>query len=261
MKLSIIIPQWNMASMTQDCIDNLIKYTACDYEIILVDNGSEDRVGQEYLSKVKYVRSDTNLLFAGGCNLGASLATGDVLCFLNNDIIVSKRWEKQCLEVLLSDETIGITGPKLLYPDHTIQHAGIEIGRKQRPYLPANHRYRGQQSTYAPANELREYQAVTGAVLFIRKADFDRAGGFDTKYTNWFEDIDLCFKVRFDLNKKIMYCPASKTIHLETKTPRDPVVQQKHNLNSYITFMDRWESKMEIDSQKWDLQDKKTFGV
>jgi GT2 family glycosyltransferase len=247
--------------MTQDCIDNLIKYTDCEYEIILVDNGSSERVSEAYMSKVKYVRSEENLLFAKGCNLGAKHATGEVFCFLNNDIIVSKNWYKQCVEVLTSDETIGITGPKLLYPDHTIQHAGIEIGRIERPYLPANHRYRAKPSTYEPANELREYQAVTGAVMFIRKTDFEAVGGFDPGYTNWFEDIDLCFKVRLNLGKKIMYCPKSKTIHLETKTPRNPIVQQQHNANSYFMFMDRWESKMVLDSTKWDDYDKKTFGL
>ncbi len=248
MKLSIIIPVYNMPEMTADCIYNLQNLNLTDTEIIVVDNGSKDAISLSLQNEVKYVRSETNLMFSGGCNMGASIATGEVLCFLNNDVMVSDGING-CVEKLLENESIGIVGPKLLYPNNTIQHAGVRvIGTKVYENI-FDHIYRGLPSDYLPANMEREYQAVTGACMFIRKKDFDSIGGFDTAYKNGYEDSDVCMKVIHSLNKNVLYFPNTSMVHLENKTPRD--ISNSFNKENHVIFCERWQSSLRIDYLKW----------
>ena len=188
--------------MTENCIDCIEEKTKSTYEIIVVDNGSTDIVSDEYKAKIKYIRSNTNLNFAGGCNLGAKNAKYENLCFLNNDTMPMDNWENSYN--LLNDE-IGIVGSKLLYPSGLIQHAGIEY-IPTRPYEPISmeHRFKNLSDDLPESNLYAICPSVTGACLFIKKVDFDKLNGFDENYTNWLEDNDLCYRVRFDFNKKIL---------------------------------------------------------
>jgi len=238
--------------MTQNCIDSVIKSTKVPYEIILVDNGSTEEISQEYKDKVKYHKSETNRMFAGGCNWGAELAAYDNLCFLNNDTIVSEGWDKPSSYLLTSDD-IGMVGVKLLYPDNTIQHAGVEVCAKSPEGSIFNHRYRHAPSDYIHANHIREYECVTGAVIFIRKSDFNAVNGFSDDYVNSHEDNDLCYKLKFDLNKRIMYYPHVRIYHLETKTPRNPSNFKYAENNA--KFYNKWKDKLVVDIGIWNNVD------
>ena len=250
--LSIIIPVFNLPEMTQNCIDSVIKSTKEPYEIILVDNGSTNEISDEYKAKVKYYKSEYNRMFAGGCNWGAEKAAYDNLCFLNNDTIVSEGWDKP-LSFLLSADDIGMVGVKLLYLDNTIQHAGVEVISNAPEGSIFNHRYRYAPSDYLHANHIREYECVTGACIFLRKSDFNAVNGFTTEYLNSHEDNDLCYKLKFDLNKRIMYYPHVRIYHLETKTPRDSTnfAYAKNN----VIFLEKWREKIFIDIGIWNNVD------
>jgi GT2 family glycosyltransferase len=250
--ISIIIPVFHLPEMTQNCIDSVIKSTKVPYEIILVDNGSTEEISQEYKDKVKYHKSPTNKMFAGGCNWGAELAAYDNLCFLNNDTIVSEGWDKPN-SYLLSNKDIGMVGVKLLYPDNTIQHAGVEVCANSPEGSIFNHRYRHAPSDYVHANHIREYECVTGAVIFIRKSDFNAVNGFSTDYVNSHEDNDLCYKLKFDLNKKIMYYPHVRIYHLETKTPRN--TENFKYAENNAKFYNKWKDKIFVDLGIWNNVD------
>jgi len=244
--LSIVIPQFNKAKMTENCIDSIMDNTNSEYEIVLVDNGSSDIISDEYKKKVKYIRSDSNLNFAGGCNLGARNVKYDNICFLNNDTLPFKNWENA--QSLLG-EKVGIVGSKLLYPDGTIQHAGVEyIPLRNGEPISTEHRFRNAPDMTPGSDVDRECPIVTGACLFISKQDFDKVNGFDENYQNWFEDTDICYKVRFDLKKSVLYNHGSRLIHLESATGRDMNMTPMH-VHSRAYFYKKWSSvfKREID--------------
>jgi len=252
--LSIIIPQYNMAKMTEECINSIIENTNYDYEIILVDNGSSDLVSDEVRNKVKYIKISQNVFFSGGCNLGANSANGEDLCFLNNDILAKKGWLEPLLE-LLHNKEVGIVAPKLLYPTGSIQHAGVEVTGGTRDGDIFNHRYRHCSKDDKNANTLREYQSITGAAFVIKKNDFISVDRFDEGYINGYEDNDLCFKVRFDLGLKVLYCPSSELIHRESATPRGSGNTARGKEGQY-RFFDKWGSKLKIDKPIWDEIDR-----
>ena len=249
---SIIIPVYNNSFFTKQCIESIIKFhPQFNFEIIVIDDASTDDTGtivnELIIEKpgLKYFQNQSNLGFANSCNLGVSKAQGDVLIFLNNDTISFNNWIEIGLKTLNQSEDIGIVGAKLLYEDSTIQHAGIVFERRKKYYLPLwpNHIYRGEKSDHSLANELREYDAVTGACLFIKKDLFVSVEGFDEKYGMYFEDIDLCFKVK-SLNKKIVYQPECSMIHLEGKSTSTQESIDELNIKASKRFYDKWRKKI-----------------
>ena len=99
----------------------------------------------------------------------------------------------------------------MLYPDGKIQHAGVAVSDKGIP----RHIYRRFDSDFLPANKKREFQAVTGACMAIKRDLFEKIGGFDEHYINGLEDVDLCFAAK-KLGYRIMYIPKSVIIHHES---------------------------------------------
>jgi len=256
--VSIIIPVYNNSNLTKQCIDSILKFHLNNhYEIIVVDNASTDKTEallENYTAQyqnIKYYRSESNSGFANACNLGASKANGEVLVFLNNDTISLDNWIDAGLATLKQDFEIGIVGAKLLYEDLTIQHCGIVFERRKEHYLPLwpTHIFRGKSSDYLPANETKEYDAVTGACLFIRKDLFVSVEGFDEKYGMYFEDIDLCFKVK-SLNKKIFYEPKCSLIHLEGKSTSNQQSIDELNIESSKRFYNKWRKKINQMSER-----------
>lgn len=163
--ISIIIPTIHTRPDLLDQCLGALDETAPRAEIVVVDEGGS---------------------FAEHCNLGAQRATAPILVFLNDDTEPQPGW----LEVLtapLSELDIGITGARLLYPDRTLQHAGV--------YFDAPG---GVLTAHNVLEDLptRDVDAVTGACLAITRALFDQCGGFDDEFRNGYEDVDLCLRVR-----------------------------------------------------------------
>jgi len=129
--------------------------------------------------------------FARGCNAGAQAAGGDLLFFLNNDTTLTPDWLPPLREVM-ADPRIGAAGPLLLYPDGTVQHCGIYVN----PFNAVGHLYEHLPGSFAAARKPHPLQAITGAAIILRKAQFEACGGFHEGFRNGFEDIDLCFALR-----------------------------------------------------------------
>lgn len=214
MKTSIIILTFNNLVLNKKCIDSILKNTEGDFEIIIVDNASSDDT-VDYLrsltdSRIKAIFNKKNLGFSKGNNIGAKEASGNILVFLNNDTEVKEGWLKPLLKQL-QKERVGIVAPKMLYPDGKIQHAGVVVSGKHVP----RHIYRRFGTDFKPTNKLREYKAVTGACLAIKKEIWVKVSGFDERYINGLEDVDLCFRVR-ELGYKVYFVPESIVIHHES---------------------------------------------
>ena len=213
---SIIIPLFNQVAFTKVCHEYLMRNTEGDFELVFVDNASSDETPRFLDSlggNVRIISNPANLGFAKACNQGARAAQGRYLVFLNNDTAVHQGWLSPLVEILRTRPETAIVGPKLLYPDHTIQQAGVVFGEMGLPY----HLYLGSPSTLPGANKARFFRAVTGACFMISKRDFLAAGCFDERYLNGLEDIDLCLKIG-EMEKGVFYNPASVVTHFESRS-------------------------------------------
>lgn len=254
---SIIIPVYNQSHFTKKCVQTIFDITSNHYpfEVIIVDNNSTDdtaeiaRELQNLFSPVKYIRNKENIGYGGACNLGSKHASGEVLVFLNNDTEPQKNWLENGLNKILSDESIGILGAKLLYPDRKIQHCGIEFFEEVNPdyYFWPLHRHLNEDENFALANQAGEVAGVTGACMFIRKKLFDSIGGFDEQYWMYFEDLDLCFKVKKQ-KLKVYYDPEILVIHHEGKSSKNQEHIDELNAKSAKLFFSKWRREVTVES-------------
>jgi O-antigen biosynthesis protein len=247
--VTIIIPVYNRLEFTKKCLESLSRNTpAGSYEIIIVDNGSTDGTTdflqrQEITSKV--ISNQSNLGFSKACNQGAESAKGDYLVFLNNDTEPQPGWLDALVRIIHDDPAVGAVGSKLLYPDGTIQHAGVVLvdDRTVHDPLVGRHIYNGKPSNYPEANKPFCYQALTAAALLIRHSAFLKAGGFDENYWNGYEDLDLCFKLGA-LGYLLVYTPESVLIHHESKSGPERFSKAGQNI---CRLHEKWLNKIHPD--------------
>lgn len=242
---SIVILTYNNLDFTRLCMEELLKNTpSIPHELILVDNASRDgtRAYLEGLTAPNLIRiyNEANLGFARGCNQGAARARGKYLIFLNNDMIPQKGWLDEMVKAIEIIPKVGAVGSLLLYPDGTIQHAGVVFGR---PYFTI-HLHKGKKRDYAPARIPKILQAVTGACLLVPRPLFEQAGGFDEGYRNGFEDLDLCFKIR-SLGYRVLYWPQSILVHFESVSEG----RHQHDPENLSRFQHRWKAMLKLDAE------------
>jgi GT2 family glycosyltransferase len=235
--------------LTRDCLASIQKHYPEDIspEVIVFDNASSDATqaflaeAQEKYDWLKVVRSARNLGFAGACNKGADLADADILVFLNNDTIVMPRWLEKMLD-RIHDDKVGMVGSKLIYPDGTIQHAGVVFDSTGSP----SHIHLKADLADPAVNRLKEYPAVTAACIMITRKLFMEVGRMDLEYPLYYEDTDLCFKVR-QAGYKLVYQPESVVIHLEGQSSPSDEAVRKH-MESKAIFLRKWKEFMQCES-------------
>ncbi|AFZ45406.1 glycosyl transferase family 2 [Halothece sp. PCC 7418] len=246
--VSIVIPVYGKQDLTHQCINSIFRSTSSDisFDVLIMDNGSPDNTAsmvtdmQQTYPNLKLFSSKQNLMFSLGCNIGVIASTGEYIVLLNNDTVVSKNWLSSLIEPLQKKSNVGITGPKLIYPDHTLQAGGIVFSNQSKfPY----HIYKNMSENNQVVNKQRYFQALTGACLAMRAVDFLAVKGLDPCFVNGSEDLDLCFKVRTQLRKKLLYCPNSTITHFEGKTPG----RGGHRLQNRKIFVDRWRKQIQAD--------------
>jgi|GEM_PF-1327582 len=218
---SIIIPVFNNLDYTRACLESIHRQTSDRdaWEIIVVDNGSTDGTAaflaaEAAAGRLRLLTNRDNLGFAPACNQGARAAQGKYLLFLNNDTKVLSGWLEELVGCAQKDDRIAAVGSKLLYPDDTIQHAGVIFNSHKKVF----HIYQQFDKDHPAVNKEREFQAVTGACMLVKKTLFFAAGLFDERYHNGFEDLDLCLTLR-KKGYRIVYNPRSVVYHYESKTP------------------------------------------
>lgn len=273
-KVSIIVLVLNNREMSLRCLESILNAkTNLEYELIVVDNGSHYptiKALTDYKIRhpeINLVLIDQNLNFSLGNNVGFKFATGNICVFLNNDTYVTDKWLESIIEPL-ENKAVGAVQPLLVYPDNTIQCAGIVFSSKS----PLGYSmYSGMSSRNINIRKSRKVQAVTGACLAIRSRDFAQLRGFDVSFVNGQEDVDLCLRLLSTTSRNYNYVAAkAKVYHDEGKTPG----RGKRVVFNRELFVSRWRNKVVADDEKnyrrdgfkvknWtvDLEDYKSKGI
>jgi GT2 family glycosyltransferase len=158
--------------------------------------------------------------FSGANNLGTAASSAATLVFVNSDVFpIQPGWAAALRAVLQAHPQIGAVGPRLLHADGSVQHAGIQVQRREDLGIWINHHpCKGVEAALDPVRTLSTVPAVTGACLAVRRQDLEAVGGWDTGYlAGDFEDTDLCFKLR-EKGLGTAYQPAVEMTHLERQS-------------------------------------------
>ncbi|MGD1705185.1 tetratricopeptide repeat protein [Dapis sp. BLCC M229] len=224
--VSIIIPTRNLGNILDRCLESIFtKTTYPNYEVIVIDNGSDEpetlSIIEEWKKKqpegFKSYELNIPFNFSKLNNFAVEKAEGDYLLFLNNDTEVKTADWLEAMVEQAQREKIGAVGALLLYPDNTIQHAGVVLGMRSvadhshRGFSPTNAGYKGQ------IISINNYSAVTAACLMCRREVFEQIGGFDEELAVAFNDVDLCLKMRHKGYQNI-YLPHAVLYHHESKS-------------------------------------------
>ena len=247
-QLSIITATFNNLELTKAYWESLINnQPSLPWEIIWIDDCSTDGT-REWLKSIesencRVILNTKNLGFSANNNLGAHHAKGEILCLLNNDIILITGWFEPMLRALSQNEAVGIVGNVQLRVDtQRVDHAGIWFDLVGLP----NHAYQ-RRTADCIKGAGRHYSAVTAACWLIKKERFISCGGFDTVYRNGYEDIDLCLR----LNKAgyqhwVAY--ESRILHHVSSSEG----RTRHNCSNIKHFLQRWAAfSGAIGQQEW----------
>ncbi|WP_168189870.1 glycosyltransferase family 2 protein [Brevundimonas sp. SGAir0440] len=230
-KVSVVIPLYGRMDFVEHqlmcfSLDPYIRdhceilYVVDDERLIPSMMGSAQELLTLYGTPFTWIWGSINRGFSGANNLGAAHARADALLFLNSDVFPKEPgWLEQLVAALDNNPDIGIIGPRLLFAEGGIQHAGMINRRLESLGIWINHHVK---MGFDPAADshvtLARMELITGACALMRRDDFVRLGGWDVGYLiGDFEDSDLCFKVRQD-GMTVGYLPTIELTHLERQS-------------------------------------------
>lgn len=255
--VSIIIPTKNRGEILDKCLKSIFeKTTYPHYEVIIIDNGTDEENTLKIIQKWQNnqpdkcfcYRLDIAFNYSKLNNFGVSKAKGDYLLFLNNDTeIITKDWIEGMVEQAQRN-SIGVVGAMLLYPDHTIQHAGVVLGI--RGVASHSHKY-FQDIDPGYLNQLvatNNYSAVTAACLMCRREIFQKVDGFDETLQVAFNDVDFCLKIKTQGYNNI-WLPYVVLYHYESQSrgKDDTPEKQARFQQEVATINSRWGKLIEQD--------------
>jgi GT2 family glycosyltransferase len=222
-EVSAIIPTRNHVALLRHCIEGVERADYPNVEILVVDNGSDDPETLAYLEQKeaaghKVLRRPGPFNFSVLNNEAVQQASGAMLCFLNNDVeMIDQNWLALLMRQAVRPQ-IGAVGAMLLYPDRTIQHAGVYLGIGGG--AGHAHRFLREEDTgyFDRARLPQLVSAVTAACMVVDRDKFLEVGGFDeTLFPVAFNDVDLCLKLN-SRGWQSFYEPRAKLIHHESKS-------------------------------------------
>src|SRR3954449_3231057 len=253
--LSIVIATFGKREVTERCLETLDEAfgerLGRDVELVLVDNASPDHTRDlldSWSSRARVILLDENRNYAGGNNVGAQAATGEVLVLLNNDTEIGPG-VLDALAAEALDPSVGVVGARLLYPDGTIQHGGCAWWRAPDGNVRPFHLFRHEAGDHPSALATFDCDFVTAACIAVRRELFAELGGFDEEYVNGWEDVDLCVRARL-AGFRVVYRGDLSLIHAEAATrtgSHDETPNEK-------IFFARYGSALEEDTERLAAQ-------
>lgn len=244
-RISIIIATRDRIDLLSRCISSITSKTSYpNYEIIVVDNESKSEEAREYFRHFEHRLLHFNgpFNFSALNNLAVEQSNSPWLLFLNNDVeVIDSEWLTVMAEHVQRPE-VGAVGARLLYPNNTVQHAGVVLGVGGI----AEHAFRNFPADAPGVSRqlqvTRNYSSVTGACLLTRRDVFEEVGGFDEeRLPVTFNDVDLCLKMR-RAGYLIVYTPFAKLYHHESATRRRSVEAMETEV-----MLERWPEYLRRD--------------
>jgi GT2 family glycosyltransferase len=246
---SIVIPVHNRVALTWQCLEHVLNPDVTrTSEVIVVDDASEDETVAALSSfgrRIRTIAHETNAGFSASCNDGAAAGSTKYIVFLNNDTMPQPGWLDALVAYAEGHPNAAAVGAKLLFPDATIQHAGLVISQDRIP----RHIYAGFPAYHPAVNKSRRFQMVTGACVLLRRSVFEEFDGFDTAFVNGYEDVDLCLRLG-EAGQEIHYCHKSELYHLESVTRGYGLYDHNHQL-----YLNRWAHRVRRDEFDYYVDD------
>ena len=253
-KVSILIPSCDHGADLRTCVDSIYrKTTYADFEVLIIENNSKENGTFRLYEQLQKEHPDnlrvlywkgTGFNYSALNNFGAKEATGEYLLLLNNDTeVITPRWLEEMV-MYAQQERVGCVGVKLLYPDNTIQHAGIGFGyltlaAHMHKNFPVGHPGYMGRLVYA-----QDVYAVTAACLMVRKSVYDEVNGLDESFAVAFNDVDFCVRVR-EAGYTNVFTPFAQLYHYESKS---------RGLDESPAKRKRFESEVKRFQQRWAKQ-------
>ncbi len=256
MQLSDITVTWNSASLISEQIKSV--WTGCkniSFEEILADNGSSDstvNIIEKEFPQVKLIKSEKNLGFAGANNLGAKLAQGEFLLFLNPDMRVTEGSLDIMVDWMRAHPNVGLASCKLLDEHGNLNKDALprrfpKIFDQLALIFKLPHVFPSLLNRYLfkdfNADVEQEVDSVRGSFMMMRREVYEKLGwAFDPRYFIWFEDVDLCREVE-RLGYKVMHTPIISCVDYvgQSFKQRTSLWKQKQFTASMLVYFKKWE--------------------
>jgi GT2 family glycosyltransferase len=253
--VSLIIPTYNGHEITKQAIDSILnKSTYKNFEILLVDNNSDDSEALSYFDelskndKVTVLRYPHPFNYSAINNFAAKYAKGSILGLINNDVeVINTAWLAEMVSHAQRDD-VGCVGAMLYYDNDTIQHAGVILGIGGVAGHSHKHFDRGAHGYFSRLELVQNLSAVTAACMVVRKEIYDELGGLEEALSVAFNDVDFCLRVR-EAGYKNVFTPYAELYHHESVSRgTEDSPEKKARFNGEVSMMeDRWGDKLEKD--------------
>jgi GT2 family glycosyltransferase len=216
-RVSVIIPNWNGVDLIGPCLESLYRQVFDDFDIIVVDNGSNDgsvSVIEKKFPQVIIVRFDENRGFSAAVNAGIAASRSPYICLLNNDTEVDRRWLEEMVAALDAHPQVGSAASKILFfsDRSSVNSAGDEFSLFGVPYQ--RRRTRGDEALF---NQPQFVFSACGAAALYRRELFQSIGLFDETFFAYQEDVDLGFRAQL-LGYRCLFVPGAIVYHKSRTT-------------------------------------------
>lgn len=230
MDVSIIIVSWNVRGYLSRCLDSIFRFTRdVSYEVIVVDNASHDGspgMVATAFPKVRLIKNNSNAGFAAANNIGLREARGRFILFLNPDTELGNNAPKKMAAFMDSHPDASAIGCRLIYPDGSLQHSTRHFPSAftdlmAKMYLewifPRSGIFNYYHMGLWGHDSLREVDVPYGACLLVRKEVLDSLGGMDEQFFMYYDEIDLCYRIKKG-GGKIYFVPDITVMHHANKS-------------------------------------------
>lgn len=223
--VTLIIPTRNGLQLIRQCVNSILeKTTYKNYEILIIDNGSDDAATLQYLHELDskalalIVKDDRPFNYSALNNHAVKLARGEFIGLLNNDVeVISSDWLSEMISIALQPQ-VGAVGARLWYPNETLQHGGVIMGVGGVAGHSHRHLSRNDYGYFGRASCTQNLSAVTAACLIIRKSIYEEVGGLEEQNLQVaFNDVDFCLRVQ-EAGYHNVWTPYAELYHHESAT-------------------------------------------
>jgi glycosyltransferase involved in cell wall biosynthesis len=254
--VSLVVPTRNAHELVRKCLQSILeKTTYSNYDILLVDNGSDEPASLAYFEeaskhpRVQVIRDSRDFNFSALNNAAVSLARGEIIGLVNNDIeVITPNWLQEMVGLALRPG-VGAVGARLWYPDDTLQHGGVVMGAGGVAGHAHLGRVRGDGGYFGRAEITQNYLAVTAACLVVRKASYLQVGGLNEEQLKVaFNDVDFCLRL-VEAGLRNVWTPFAEMYHHESATRGSEDTSVKRaRFESEVRYMtERWGHVLQHD--------------